>query len=120
MSPRISDSYCKARCHKYAGSAVAKLGFLSLCTKMMAGKGPPCPEKQLPIHVSGTGLFVLAWIPSARPFVRVSDLARLVDAGRIRTTLTETLSPINAETLKKAHALIETNTARGKIVLEGF
>lgn len=50
----------------------------------------------------------------------LNEVARLVDAGRIRTTLTETLSPINAETLNKAHALIETNTARGKIVLEGF
>lgn len=47
-------------------------------------------------------------------------VARLVDAGRIRTTLTQTLAPINAETLKKAHALIETNSARGKLVLEGF
>lgn len=50
----------------------------------------------------------------------LNEVANLVDAGRIRTTLTETLTPINAETLKKAHALIETNTARGKIVLEGF
>lgn len=50
----------------------------------------------------------------------LNEVAGLVDAGRIRTTLTETLSPINAKTLKKAHALIETNTARGKIVLEGF
>ena len=47
-------------------------------------------------------------------------VAALIDAGRIRTTLTQTLSPINAETLRQAHALIETNTARGKIVLEGF
>lgn len=50
----------------------------------------------------------------------LNEVAALVDAGRIRTTLTQTLSPINAENLKKAHALIETNTARGKIVLEGF
>lgn len=50
----------------------------------------------------------------------LNEVARLVDAGRIRTTLTETLSPIYAETLKKAHALSETNTARGKIVVEGF
>ncbi|MBF9033942.1 zinc-binding alcohol dehydrogenase family protein [Rhodobacterales bacterium HKCCE2091] len=50
----------------------------------------------------------------------LDEVARLVDAGRIRTTLTETLSPISAETLKKAHALIETNAARGKIVVEGF
>lgn len=50
----------------------------------------------------------------------LSAIADLVDAGRLRTTLTQTLSPINAENLKTAHALIETNTARGKIVLEGF
>ncbi|WP_116132028.1 zinc-binding alcohol dehydrogenase family protein [Tropicimonas sp. IMCC34043] len=50
----------------------------------------------------------------------LNEVAKLVDAGRIRTTLTETLSPINAATLKRAHALIETGTARGKIVIEGF
>ena len=50
----------------------------------------------------------------------LNEVAALIDAGSIRTTLTETLSPINAENLTKAHALIETNTARGKIVLEGF
>ena len=50
----------------------------------------------------------------------LKEVMRLVDTGRIRTTLTETLSPINAETLKKAHALIETGKARGKIVVEGF
>ncbi|MBH0239092.1 zinc-binding alcohol dehydrogenase family protein [Methylobrevis albus] len=50
----------------------------------------------------------------------LTEVAALVDAGRIRTTLTETLSPISAATLKTAHALIETGKARGKIVLEGF
>ncbi|WP_128255824.1 zinc-binding alcohol dehydrogenase family protein [Falsirhodobacter deserti] len=50
----------------------------------------------------------------------LEQVARLVDAGRIRTTLTQTFSPINAENLKTAHALIESGTARGKIVLEGF
>ena len=50
----------------------------------------------------------------------LAEVARLVDAGRIRTTLTETLSPIDAATLRRAHALIETGKARGKIVIEGF
>lgn len=50
----------------------------------------------------------------------LNEVSALVDAGRIRTTLTRTLSPINAENLRAAHALIETNAARGKIVLEGF
>ena len=43
-----------------------------------------------------------------------------IDAGRIRTTLNEVMSPINAETMRAAHALIETGTAKGKIVVEGF
>ena len=50
----------------------------------------------------------------------LNALAVLVDDGRIRTTLTERLSPINAVNLKTVHALIESGAARGKIVLEGF
>jgi zinc-binding alcohol dehydrogenase family protein len=47
-------------------------------------------------------------------------VAQLVDAGRVRTTLAEQFGPINAANLKRAHAFIESGTARGKVVLEGF
>jgi len=50
----------------------------------------------------------------------LNAVADLVDQGRIATTVTQTLTPINAANLKKAHVLIESGTARGKIVLEGF
>ena len=50
----------------------------------------------------------------------LNSLSVLVDDGKIRTTLTEKLSPINAANLKTVHALIESGAARGKIVLEGF
>lgn len=50
----------------------------------------------------------------------LTDVARMVDEGRIRTTVTEVMRPINAANLKAAHARIESGTARGKIVLEGF
>ncbi|MEH6836708.1 MULTISPECIES: zinc-binding alcohol dehydrogenase family protein [Falsihalocynthiibacter] len=43
-----------------------------------------------------------------------------IDAGRIRTTVSEILSPINAQNMRAAHKLIETGTAKGKIVVEGF
>ena len=43
-----------------------------------------------------------------------------IDAGRIRTTLDQVLSPINATNLREAHRLIETGQAKGKIVVEGF
>lgn len=47
-------------------------------------------------------------------------VADLADAGRLKTTLTQVLAPINAANLKTAHAAIESGTTRGKIVLEGF
>ncbi|HEY4254712.1 MAG TPA: zinc-binding alcohol dehydrogenase family protein [Roseomonas sp.] len=50
----------------------------------------------------------------------LNEVAALVDAGRIRSTQTESFGPINAANLKRAHALLESGTARGKVVLEGF
>jgi NADPH2:quinone reductase len=48
------------------------------------------------------------------------EVADLVDDGLIRTTLAETMGKIDAATLKRAHALIESGRARGKLVLAGF
>jgi NADPH:quinone reductase len=50
----------------------------------------------------------------------LSEVSRLVDAGTLRTTLSEEFGTINAANLKRAHALIETGRARGKVVLAGF
>jgi zinc-binding alcohol dehydrogenase family protein len=50
----------------------------------------------------------------------LAEVARLVDAGVLRSTLGENFGRINAANLKRAHALQETGKARGKIVLEGF
>jgi len=50
----------------------------------------------------------------------LNEVAALVDAGLVRTTLAERFGSINAENLKKAHALIESGTARGKVVLQGW
>ncbi len=56
-------------------------------------------------------------IEQHRLLTRVADE---IDAGRIRTTVSEVLGPINAANLLRAHAMLETRTARGKIVVEGF
>jgi len=48
---------------------------------------------------------------------RVADL---IDAGRLRTTLGEHFGKIDAQNLRRAHAFVESGTARGKVVLEGF
>lgn len=50
----------------------------------------------------------------------LDEVAALVDAGVIRTTLAEHFGTINAYNLKRAHALLESGRARGKIVLENF
>jgi len=50
----------------------------------------------------------------------LTEVSRLVDTGKIRTTLGETFGTINAANLRRAHALIESGKAKGKIVLEGF
>lgn len=50
----------------------------------------------------------------------LNEASAMADAGELRTTLTERLSPINAANLRRVHALLESGKARGKIVLEGF
>lgn len=50
----------------------------------------------------------------------LDEIAHLVDAGTIRTTLTKHFGPITAENLKRAHAYVESGRGLGKIVLEGF
>jgi zinc-binding alcohol dehydrogenase family protein len=50
----------------------------------------------------------------------LAEVARLIDAGAIRHTMTQHLGRIDAATLKRAHALVESGTMRGKAVLEGF
>jgi zinc-binding alcohol dehydrogenase family protein len=56
-------------------------------------------------------------IEQHRLLQRVSGL---VDSGMIRTTLGEHFGTINAANLRRAHALLESGKAKGKIVLEGF
>jgi NADPH:quinone reductase len=50
----------------------------------------------------------------------LNEVSRLVDAGVLRTTMTDKYSPIDATNLKQVHAMIESGKAIGKIVLEGF
>lgn len=47
----------------------------------------------------------------------LEQTAELVDAGSLRTTLTTTLGPLNVDTLREAHRLIETSATIGKIVI---
>ncbi len=50
----------------------------------------------------------------------LNEIARLIDAGTIKTTVAENFGTINAANLRRAHTLLESNASIGKIVLEGF
>jgi zinc-binding alcohol dehydrogenase family protein len=50
----------------------------------------------------------------------LTALATLVETGQVQSTLTEVAGKIDAATLRRVHARIETGSTCGKIVLEGF
>ena len=50
----------------------------------------------------------------------LNEVAKLLDAGKIKSTATETLGTICAENLSRAHLTLASGRARGKLVLEGF
>lgn len=50
----------------------------------------------------------------------LDTIADLVASGRVRTTLTETISPINAANLRAVHERLESGRTIGKIVLSGW
>ncbi len=74
---------------------------------------------------------VFAWeFMFTRPMYRTPDMVRhheilnevagLVDSGKLRTTLRQTLAPINAANLRQAHLQLESGTTLGKVVLAGW
>ncbi|MBU1621337.1 MAG: zinc-binding alcohol dehydrogenase family protein [Gammaproteobacteria bacterium] len=50
----------------------------------------------------------------------LQQVADMVDAGQLQTTLSADFGQINAENLRRAHQLIESQQSIGKLVLSGF
>lgn len=50
----------------------------------------------------------------------LNEVAGLIDSGKVKSTATETFGTITAANVTRAHALLESGKAKGKIVLEGF
>ncbi len=50
----------------------------------------------------------------------LAEVAALVDAGRLRTTMTRRLTPISAATLREAHEAVESGRTIGKVVVAGW
>ena len=50
----------------------------------------------------------------------LNAVAKLIDAGEIKTTVAHNLGTITAEHLRSAHQMLENRQAHGKVVLEGW
>jgi NADPH2:quinone reductase len=50
----------------------------------------------------------------------LEEAAALVDSGKVRTTLADSIGAINAANLRRAHQMLERGHTIGKLVLEGF
>jgi NADPH:quinone reductase len=50
----------------------------------------------------------------------LNEVAARLDAGKLKCTLKETLSPISSANLKKAHEKLESGAMIGKLVLKGW
>jgi len=105
------------------GELLAPQGHLGLIVEPAGALriGDPYKAKCIGIH----------WeMMFARPRFRTADMAEqgaildrvadLIDAGELRTTLTETLTPIDAANLREAHRRLESGTTIGKLALAGW
>ena len=79
----------------------------------------PWAPADRPNHLLHVGLSA-SWRFDVENYDILNEVAALLDAGKIRSTATETMGTISAGSLKRAHAMLESGTARGKVVLEGF
>ncbi|TBW39819.1 zinc-binding alcohol dehydrogenase family protein [Siculibacillus lacustris] len=101
--------------------AIAPQGRLALIDDPAAFDVMPFKSKAVSIHwemMFARPMWATADV--ARQGELLDEVARLVDAGTLRTTLAETYGSIDAANLIRAHRAIESGTTRGKIVLEGF
>jgi NADPH:quinone reductase len=81
------------------------------------------PAKAKALSVSWEFMFTRSMFETAdidQQRTLLNRVADLVDAQRLRSTRTAHLGTINAENLRRAHALQESGQVIGKQVLEGF
>ncbi|MBX3660397.1 MAG: zinc-binding alcohol dehydrogenase family protein [Ramlibacter sp.] len=96
-------------------------GALALIDDPAALDALPLKRKSISLHWEMMFTRSMFGTPDmARQGELLAEVAALVDAGRLRSTLTEQVGPINAANLRRAHALVETGRSIGKVVLAGF
>ncbi|MBY5920235.1 zinc-binding alcohol dehydrogenase family protein [Ferrimonas balearica] len=119
---------------KYVASLNQTDSHLAAIAEVIAPQGKLCliddpasfdimPFKRKSVSIHWEFMFTRALFQTKdiqRQQTILTHIAALVDKGRISTTVAEHFGTINAANLKRAHALLESQQSRGKIVLEGF
>ena len=88
-------------------------------------------SKPLPMDMVRSKSATVCWeLMFTRPRFKTADMieqhkllnqvSEWLDSGKLKGTLRETLSPINATHLRKAHEKLESGTMIGKLVLKGW
>lgn len=101
--------------------ALAPQGALALIDDPQTLDIVPLKRKSLSVHWELMFTRPLFGTPDLiRQHQLLNEVADLVDAGLLRTTLCEQIGPITAANLRTAHALVESGRSIGKAVLAGF
>ena len=101
--------------------AIAPQGRLALIDDPAVLDAKPLKRKSASLHWEFMFARSMFETPDMqRQHELLDEVAALVDAGVLRTTLGEHFGTINAANLRRAHGLLESAKAKGKIVLEGF
>lgn len=102
-------------------NALAPQGALALIDDPKTFDIVPFKRKSLSVHWELMFTRPLFATPDLVQQHRIlSEVAALVDAGVLRTTLNEDFGAINAANLRRAHAQVESGRSIGKLVLSGF
>lgn len=101
--------------------ALAPQGQLALIDDPATLDAVPLKRKSISLHWEL--MFTRSMFETAdmvRQHELLNRVAAMIEDGALTTTLGEHFGTINAANLRRAHALIESNRAIGKIVLEDF
>ncbi|SHJ38112.1 zinc-binding alcohol dehydrogenase family protein [Rubritalea squalenifaciens DSM 18772] len=105
------------------GEIIAPQGHIALIVEPSGPLyiGDPLKRKSASIHwefMFTRSMFTTEDIQKQQQIL--SKVAKLVDTGKIRTTLNQVLSPISPENLMKAHQLQESSSSIGKTALQDW
>ena len=111
-------------------------GYFEVLKQLIAPQGRICSTVETTTRVDLGGILrqksaTFVWeLMFTRSLFQIHDMiaqhhilntvADLIDSGKIRTTLKDLMSPINAENLRKAHKKLESGSTIGKIVISEF